>query len=381
MLPALPTEILEAIINASKENRRTLGACGEAARQLLPRTRVHLFAKIMLGSPRADITRQHNATYPSGPTRCDLLFDILQANPTLAEHVTDLALCEGGHPTLTVFWISRSSTLVSVAQLLSNLRKFTLRTGQASQWSDVLIGTMRACIQRPSLQFAEIAALHIVGLEPLLTIFNGTHPGRKLRHLRLSNVIIPSSSSSSTLFMDHHNPLEVHTLNVAFHLDLSHLHHLRLTMGRDIPTIGGWLQLSAQSLVQLDLKFIGDWIPFGSEAPSEMDQYFPQTTQLLVLRLEISVFEAMPSVLTVLRMLRAPNLTEIVFSSRRYGCFHTAPHLHGLWPQLDSAISILRFPNLTAVRFEAGRTSPPDEWGPRLRAQLPQLDDTGRLIL
>jgi hypothetical protein len=112
-----------------------------------------------------------------------------------------------------------------------------------------------------------------------------------------------------------------------------------------------------------------------------MDQYFPQTTQLLVLRLEISVFEAMPSVLTVLRMLRAPNLTEIVFSSRRYGCFHTAPHLHGLWPQLDSVISILRFPNLTAVRFEAGRTSPPEEWGPRLRAQLPQLDDTGRLIL
>jgi hypothetical protein len=276
MLPALPTEILEAIIDASKENRRTLGACGEAARQLLPRTRVHLFAKIMLGSPRADITRQHNATYPSGPTRCDLLFDILQANPTLAEHVTDLALCEGGHPTLTVFWISRSSTLVSVAQLLSNLRKFTLRAGQASQWSDVLIGTMRACIQRPSLQFAEIAALHIVGLEPLLTIFNGTHPGRKLRHLRLSNVIIPSSSSSSTLFMDHHNPLEVHTLNVAFHveeaaeqawiellsktpplLDLSHLHHLRLTMGRDIPTVAGWLQLSAQSLVHLDLKFIG----------------------------------------------------------------------------------------------------------------------------
>lgn len=76
--------------------------------------------------------------------------------------------------------------------------------------------------------------------------------------------------------MDHHNPLEVHTLNVAFHveeaaeqawiellsktpplLDLSHLHHLRLTMGRDIPTVAGWLQLSAQSLVQLDLKFIG----------------------------------------------------------------------------------------------------------------------------
>ncbi|KAJ7464289.1 hypothetical protein B0H11DRAFT_2198099 [Mycena galericulata] len=401
MLSVLPTEILEHIIDMSKDNRRTLGACGATGRQLLPRSRKHLFAKVMFGSPRADITRQNNSTHPAVLTRCDLFFDLLEQNPTLAQHVTELALSEGGHPNLTAFWISQSTTLVPVVQHLSNIRTFTLRYGQGAEWSTVLVQAMCGCIHRPSIEVVEIAALHVGDVDSFFAILNGGHSGRKLKYLRLSNLIFPPNidSAERVSIPKHENALEVDTLNVAFQiewdsegslldllsnprplLNMSRLRHLRLTAGDGLSRINQWLRMSATSIEQLDLKFIGDYTPWLAHAfPPNHSQHFPPTPQLQVIRFEISVAGAIPALSAILSQLKAPSLTAIVvYFLSAYD--RTADDSDEGWATLESVISRQSFPSLTAVRFESGRPYPP-EWQLRLRQRLPILDGSGLLIM
>ncbi|KAJ6613675.1 hypothetical protein B0H10DRAFT_2047489 [Mycena sp. CBHHK59/15] len=397
MPPTLPTEILEQVIDASKDNRRTLAACGAASKRLLPRSRVHLFRKLAFGAPRVDITRRTSSMYPSAHTRCDVFWDdILQANPSLAQHVTELALSEGGHPNLTIWWISQSATLVPVVQRLSNLRKFTLRYGHTSEWSSVLMQTMSICIHRPSLDFVDLSGLNMPDVASLSTVFTGGHPGRKLQNLRISNMGL----QSDLLRLEEapgQNPLEVDSLNVTFHhdwelerpfvdllsgslplIDMSRLRHLRLTVGNDLSLVSQWLRLSADSLTQLDLKFIGDWT---WRDPPVANQHFAPISRLRVIRFEIHVPRAMPAVSTILRMLRAANLTDIILLSGKRGLFGASDVFDAEWPTFDSIVSIQYFPSLTVVRFESGGTALVGEWESRLRERLPRLDNAGLLSM
>ena len=72
----LPLEILERIIDGSRDDVRTLQAVGLTCRTLIHRTRVHLFGTIRLSSQRA----------------LQLLCEALNGNPSLKTHVRQLAV-------------------------------------------------------------------------------------------------------------------------------------------------------------------------------------------------------------------------------------------------------------------------------------------------
>ncbi|KAJ6588614.1 hypothetical protein B0H19DRAFT_1100301 [Mycena capillaripes] len=278
MSPTLPTEILETVIDATRNDRKTLAACGAAGRQLLVRSRVHLFAEVVLGSPSTNPTR-HQSTlhtlYPSSPTRCDLLWELVEANPTLTRHVTKLTLSEGAEPNVTMYWISQSTTLVPIVRCLSNLRVFTLREGQGSQWSPVLIQAMHLCFHAPLIESVELAGLYVTELPSLFAIFSTSRPGMALQKLGLSNLMIRDVPlGNEQLGQRERNLRAVYTLDISSPhqrdsqrpvfglfsrspplINLSRLHHLGLTIGDDLWLVSQWIDLVAASLVQLHLKF------------------------------------------------------------------------------------------------------------------------------
>ncbi|KAJ7193103.1 hypothetical protein GGX14DRAFT_405715 [Mycena pura] len=359
----LPTEVLEQIVDASKENRKTLAACGLAGRQFLPRSRLHLFASIVLGSPRIDISRRGGATYPTGLTRCDVLLDILLANPALALHVAELVLTEGGHPHLTVFWISESTTLVPVVHLLHNLRSFSIRCVQAqhSRWSSVLATTLQTCIARPFLRSIEIAALHVYDVGALFAAFDCDAPGRVLDCLRLSDVTFAEDWDADSAPA---SPLVVHALNVAFHFEspdegqlvhilsgprpliaISRVHHLRLTVGEDLAVFRQWLELTAPSLEQLDLRFF--------DAVQN-----PLMLRLRLLRFEVSI-NTVSKCFDIVDALLAPDLREITWRLRPGNTFNM-DHCRPIVVSLIAHATEL-FPRLTRVRLDLGQRFS-DKW-------------------
>lgn len=277
MPSTLPTEILETVVDASRDDRNTLIACGAAGRQLLVRSRLHLFAEVVLGSPSANPTR-HQSTlhtlYPSSPTRCDLLWGLVEANPTLTRHVTKLTLSEGAQPNVTMYWISQSTTLVPIVRRLSNLRTFTLREGQGSQWSPVLIQVMHLGLHAPLIESVELVGLYVTELPSLFAIFSTSRPGMAFQTLALSNLMVRDVSVGNELGRRERNLRAVHTLDISSPhqrdsqrpvfglfsrspplINLSRLRHLRLTMCDDLWFVSQWIELSAASLVELDLKF------------------------------------------------------------------------------------------------------------------------------
>ncbi|SJL15650.1 uncharacterized protein ARMOST_19154 [Armillaria ostoyae] len=72
----LPQEILDAIVDLSKDDSPTLQACSLASRCLTQRTRVHLFYTIL---PRTD-------------TRNDAMLNLLRSSPSLATHIRRVGL-------------------------------------------------------------------------------------------------------------------------------------------------------------------------------------------------------------------------------------------------------------------------------------------------
>ncbi|KAJ7142621.1 hypothetical protein C8R44DRAFT_846541 [Mycena epipterygia] len=400
MLPILPTKVLEAVIDASNENRRTLAACGAVGRQLLFRSRRHLFAHLHLGSPRPDITRHRKSRYLSGPTRCDIFWVLLRTNPSLAGHVEELELFEDWHEDPLCAWMTISTTLLPVAKLLSNLRRLAVRCGaNGSSRGQVVVETVWACIQNPSICCVELAGLSRKDTLALFTTFTGNQAGRTLSCLRLSSTVflgsVPLGIQSVTRETDNSLTVDcldlsvksdssfeqhfVHVLSSRPLLNMSRLRHLRLKVGDGAALISQWLTLCAPAITQLDLRFIGwDW----SWISSSTSDGVPLTPHLKLLRFEIYVAGAMDAILTILRMLRAHDITDMVFLSGRGQHFHTA--LSGLefdaqWSALDSLIAG-NFPRLNGVRFEAGRASRPEEWGPLLQERLPILDNSGLLI-
>ncbi len=72
----LPQEILDTIVDLSKDDSPTLKACSLASRCLTQRTRVHLFYTIL---PRTD-------------TRNDAMLNLLRSSPSLAIHIRRVGL-------------------------------------------------------------------------------------------------------------------------------------------------------------------------------------------------------------------------------------------------------------------------------------------------
>ncbi|PBL00330.1 hypothetical protein ARMGADRAFT_373445 [Armillaria gallica] len=72
----LPQEILDTIVDLSKDDSPTLQACSLASRCLTQRTRVHLFYTIL---PRTD-------------TRNDAMLNLLRSSPSLATHIRRVGL-------------------------------------------------------------------------------------------------------------------------------------------------------------------------------------------------------------------------------------------------------------------------------------------------
>ncbi|KAJ7501768.1 hypothetical protein B0H11DRAFT_2274992 [Mycena galericulata] len=183
----LPTEVLETVVDANKDDPRTLAACGAAGKQFLVRSRVHLFSEAHLYSPHAGSlrsdTRSQKNLNPFISTRCDLLWAILHSNPSLARHVKALVLSEAGQSDAAMYWIAKSSTLVPVAQRLSQLCTFTLRAGTNSQWSPILTQTMRLWILAPSLKSVEVVGLRVPNVKSFFTILSTPHPGNTLQKL------------------------------------------------------------------------------------------------------------------------------------------------------------------------------------------------------
>ncbi|KAJ7218581.1 hypothetical protein GGX14DRAFT_595314 [Mycena pura] len=343
--PVLPTEVLEQIVDASKENRKILVACGLAGRQFLPRTRLHLFASIALGSPRIDISHT--------------LLDILRANPALALHVAELLLTEGGHRNLTVFWISQSTTLVAVVHLLHNLQSFSIRCvdAQLSQWSSVLATTLQTCIARPFLRSLEIAALDVYDVGALFAAFNCDAPGRVL----------------DCVYRIAASPLVVHALIVAFREDpvqgqllhllsgprpliaISRVHHLRLTVGEELAVVQKWLELTAPSLEQLELRFF--YATMLRDTVTDAVQN-PPTLRLRVLSLDESI-NAVINCSVILDTLLAPDLREITLRLRP-GKTYNMDHCRPIIVSLIAHATEL-FPRLTRVRLDLGQRFS-DKW-------------------
>ncbi|KAJ7218573.1 hypothetical protein GGX14DRAFT_595303 [Mycena pura] len=374
-ISVLTTEVLEQIVDVSKENRKTLGACGLAGRQFLPRTRLHLFASIALGSPRIDISRRGGATYPTDLTRCDVLLDILRANPVLALHVAELVLTEGGHPNLTVFWISESTTLVPVVNLLHNLQSFSIRCVQAlhCQVRPVLATTLQMCIARPFVRSIEIAALEVYDVGALFAAFDCDVPGRVLDCLRLSDVTFAEDWDANDA-PSAASPLVVHALNAAFHFEdpdqgqlldilsgplpliaISRVHHLRLTVGHDLDMFRKWLELTAPSLEQLDLRFVDDTILLDTVTDAVQN---PPTLRLRVLSLEESI-NAVSKCFDILNALLAPDLREITLRLRPGNTFNM-DHCRPIIVSLITHATEL-FPRLTRVRLDLGQRFS-DKW-------------------
>ncbi|KAJ7789980.1 hypothetical protein B0H14DRAFT_3161689 [Mycena olivaceomarginata] len=401
MPPTLPTEVLEAVVDASRDNRTTVAACGAAARQLLVRSRVHLFANIFLGSPRANITRTKGSLhilYPSVPTRCDFLGELLEKNPSLARYVTGLVLSEAGHPSVTTYWISQSTTLVPVVRLLSSLRTFAIREGQRSEWSPVLKQAMNLCLHTPSLESVELSGLSVTELPSLFTIFATPHPGMMLQRLKLSALVLPGvSSGSGSIAQNEPSRMAVYTLDVSSIdsdfasneplielfskspplVNLSRLRHLRLSVDH-IFLASRWVQLCATSLELLDLHLKSDdWPQFGAwEDDITLDQ-------LLVFCFAVSSPGAMSTALRTLRVLRTPRLADITFSiSLPDAELRTFVQDESHWTALDCLISTQTFPSLTTVRFKFDSSVPRDKWQPvLLRERLPILNNSGMLVL
>ncbi|KAF7345706.1 hypothetical protein MVEN_01590600 [Mycena venus] len=385
ILPTLPTEILEKIVDESRDNRRTLAACAMAGRELLLRTRVHLFFRIHLGSPPVDLTRRGAwCPYVARPTRCDLFRDILDANPNLGGHVMELSLSED---TFGVEWIHTSTTLLSVAQRLLNIRTFSVRGGRTSA---VLMQTMYGCMRGPSIQSVELCAVEIKDPTFLYTVFCGCH----LRSLRLSEITVRTPSSVNNITA--HNSLAVKSISISFIagpdaeqalltlitgmpplIDMSRVHYLRLVMDTQFTLLHQWLTLCAPSFAQLDLRYPGpEYLRRDIHPPPTPS--FPPTPQLRVIHFEIHVTQVMTPILQILSTLKVSNLTEIVFRSRRDGCFHTDLLTDSRWAELDSIVSS-RFPNLANIRFESGRACRP--WQALLRTRLPILEQYGILCM
>ncbi|KAJ6495449.1 hypothetical protein C8R45DRAFT_987385 [Mycena sanguinolenta] len=389
MLPPLPTEVLEVVVDASRDDRATVAACGLAGRQFLLRSRMYLFAEISLGSPRAstrpDKTSMHTL-YPSVPTRCDLFSELLARNPNLVRCVMALELSEGG-PGNTTYWISQSTTLVQLARRLANLRIFTLREAQASEWSPALIQTMHLCLHAPSIESVELVGLRVTELPSLFAIFSATRLRTTLQSLKLSDFIVPLDvSSSKPMAQNELRRMGVHTLDISSSqalddqhriiellsqtpplIDLSRLRHLRLSAA-DLLLATRWIQLRADSLVQLDLELRHDWLALSA---SEEDIVLDR---LSTLRFEITARGAMSAALRTLRMLRALLLTDILFSSLDAN-FHVAEDDGFQWAALDSLISRQYFPSLTTVHFTTPSGQPP------LREWMPNLNKSGMLFL
>ncbi|KAJ7473056.1 hypothetical protein B0H11DRAFT_2037154, partial [Mycena galericulata] len=287
MAPTLPTEILEVIVDACSDDPETLALCGAAGRQFLVRSRMHLFSKL-----------------------------------------------------------SQSTTLVHIAQRLSNLRTFTLREGKGSEWSPALIQTMHLCAHAPSIQSVELSGLRATDLNSLFAIFSSPHRGRKLEQLRFSNLLVgPDLSFDSELFArKNRQPFVASMFDVdsSFHNDslrpifdllsrslplikLSRLRILRLTVGDDLWLVNQFIQLGASCLMQLDLRLTHSWASWDGFQVSFRDNQPLLLEQLSTLRFEISVDGVMPAVLRILQMLGAPLLTEIIFLSIEDGhYFHAA---------------------------------------------------------
>jgi hypothetical protein len=270
MAVELPTEILERVVDFHPD-LHTLIQCSFAGRVFVPRSRVHLFRKIIFPSPPSS----PESAYPTCPTRCDLFAELLISNPRLVHHVHELEIVEGGHPSLVVYWISQSTILLSILRRLLNLQSFALRYGHPSEWSNVLIEALSIIMHLPSITSVEFSGLDVGNEEQFLSIFNGVE--RTLQSLHISNLSIsfpPSGAEPSP----HHPLLRVDTLDVTFHkthdmealfinllstsplLDMSVLRHLRLTVYHsDYILIGQWLEQCAESLEELELIFLRMW--------------------------------------------------------------------------------------------------------------------------
>ncbi|KAK7044480.1 hypothetical protein R3P38DRAFT_3388835 [Favolaschia claudopus] len=402
MLPALPTEILEAVVDASRDDLATVAACGAAARQFLLRSRMHLFAEISLDSPRANITRTKSSLhvfYPSIPTRCDFLAELLQVNPSLARCVTRLTLSEGGHPSVTTYWISQSTTLVPFARRLTNLRKFTLREGNGSEWSPALIQTLHLCLHAPSIESVELVGLRVTELPSLFTIFSTQRPGKRLQTLHLSNLGVPSAPFGLSTITEHapeKNRVEVISLGISSPqvqelvaqqrlldilsqspplVNLSALRRLRLDVD-DRSFALQWIQFAGQSLVQLDWELKYFWSQLVDTSDEDM-----LLEHLSTLRFVVIKPEALLAAPAILRSLKALTLTDIVFYSREAW---TSPNedVGALWVTLDSLLSKQFFPSLSAVRFESDiPDSDATVWHSLLRSKLPTLNKSKMLAL
>jgi hypothetical protein len=268
MAVELPTEILELVVDFHPD-LRTLIQCSLAGRVFVPRSRVHLFRKITFPSPGS-----HESVYPTCPTRCDLFAELLISNPRLVHHVHELEIVEGGHPSLDVYWISQSTSLLSILRVLLNLQSFALRC-HLSEQSNVLIEALSIIMHLPSIASVEFSGLEVGNEEQFLSIFNGVD--RTLQSLHISNLLItfPSSGAEPS---PHRPLLRVDTLDLTFHkghdmealfvdilstspfLDMSVLRHLRLTVyHNDYILIEQWLEQCAESLEELELMFLRMW--------------------------------------------------------------------------------------------------------------------------
>ncbi|KAF7344386.1 hypothetical protein MSAN_01919800 [Mycena sanguinolenta] len=150
-------------------------------------------------------------------------------------------------------------------------------------------------------------------------------------------------------------------------IDLSRLRHLRLGAS-DLRLATCWIQLRADSLVQLDLELKRDWLTLGA---SEEDIVLDRLTTL---RFDISGRGAMAAALRILRMLRALLLTDILSSSLDAN-FHITADDHFHWSALDSLISRQHFPSLSTVCFTTLSGQP------LVREWMPDLNKSGMLVL
>ncbi|KAJ7142635.1 hypothetical protein C8R44DRAFT_865957 [Mycena epipterygia] len=163
--------------------------------------------------------------------------------------------------------MSISTTLLPIAQRLPNLRRLTVRCEHGSPRGKVVVATVWACIQRPSLRCVELDGLHAEDVVALLTILTGSPTGRKLSCLRISR--------------ETHNSLAVDALDLSSQFEWASERHLVDLLSRSRPLLKMLRLRRLQLTAGDDLKFIGyNWTPW---ILSSTRDDFPLTARLELL--------------------------------------------------------------------------------------------------
>ncbi|KAJ6480467.1 hypothetical protein C8R47DRAFT_1074221 [Mycena vitilis] len=410
-MPKLPIDVLESVIDCSAGYPRLLGSLSLVSPALTPRTRVHMFHTVHLGTPDPN---SENPWVRGAivPTRCDAFLGLCVKNPGLALHVRVLVITESmWRRTTGEGWTNRSTSIVPLVRSLHNLAAFAYRTeGRFLRANAVLLKVISLVLQRPKMDSIQLSDICLFRSDPMHTVFHLFADAASLRVLSLADLIV-NRLDEGILDLPGYTPLQIDTLAVSFDirsdreelfirhallracplLDMEHLRCLRLRVyhsAEDMDRVHCWLSMSS-SLEELDIR-IGPWNKAlhwrdgeGRYSPSRQ---FECTAGLHMSRLRGVLFrmcdhdgvEKVAAVLQFIALAESLNRVTLHFIGSRGPLAFLDEEA---WKQVDDTLARTpTFPLLDRIDILLGKSSHilPDVEG-KIKAMMPNTADILRV--